>query len=363
MKTIRVALRSRSYDICIGSGLLKTCGAALKKLRIGTDAVVITNRRLWGLYGKRLQATLRRNGFSVRFEIVPDSEKAKSVRIAAKLLTALAEYDVRRRVFIIALGGGVVGDLAGFVAATYKRGIPYVQIPTTLLAQVDSAIGGKVAIDLAVAKNLAGAFYQPRIVISDISLVKTLPPRQVRSGIAEIIKYGVIKDPKLFRFLETGYREVLKLDTGTLEYVIAASSRIKAAVVAKDEFDRTGARAILNYGHTIGHAIEAASGYSDRFSHGEAVAIGMAAASRISASLGIFKEADADRIEALLKKTGLPVKAEGLKPAAVYGSHLHDKKFIRGTNRFVLPVKIGSVRVVEGVPERIVKSVIRDLVR
>jgi 3-dehydroquinate synthase len=180
---------------------------------------------------------------------------------------------------------------------------------------------------------------------------------------AEIIKYGVIKDPKLFRFLETGCLKVLKLDRGALEYVIATSSRIKAAVVAKDEFDRTGARVILNYGHTIGHAIEAASGYSDRFSHGEAVAIGMAAASRISEALGILKKTDADRIEALLKRTGLPVKAEGLKPAAMYGAHLHDKKFVRGTNRFVLPVKIGMVRVVEGVPERIVKSAIRELVR
>ena len=202
MKKVRVTLKGRPYDILIGPGLFGKSGQLLKRLGLGKDAVIVTNRRLMGLYGEKLCGVLKRSRFSVAVEIVPDSEKAKSSEVAASLLNKIAGHDKYRGIFLIALGGGVVGDLTGFVASIYKRGIPYVQIPTTLLAQVDSAIGGKTAIDLSVAKNLAGAFYQPKVVISDVSLLRSLPKRQLTSGMAEIIKYGVIKDNTLFGYIE-----------------------------------------------------------------------------------------------------------------------------------------------------------------
>jgi len=359
MKRIRVPLKDRSYDIVVGRGLLKNCGAEIKRLALGSDAIVITNKRLAGLYKGQLESSLKRSGFTVRFELVPDSEKAKSIAVATRLLAGISAYDVHKSIFIIAFGGGVVGDLAGFVAASYKRGVPYVQVPTTLLAQVDSAIGGKVAVDLPVAKNLVGAFYQPRLVLSDVSLIKSLPLRQIRNGLAEVIKYGVIKDRSIFAFLEANCRKVLNGDGRALEYLIARCSRIKAGVVAKDERDAKGVRAILNYGHTMGHAIEAASGYSNRYNHGEAVAIGMIIASRVSASLGRVGPGEVLRIEALVRMAGLPVIAKGLKFGDIYKAHLHDKKFVRGKNRFVLPVKIGAVKVVEGVPDALVKSALK----
>jgi 3-dehydroquinate synthase len=362
MKRVRIPLRKRSYDIRVGSGLLVSCGRHIRRLGVGRDAVVITNRRLLRLYGKSLKSTLERSGFSVLFETVPDSEKAKSIKTASRLLNRIARHDVRRRIFLIALGGGVVGDLTGFVASIYKRGIPYIQVPTTLLAQVDSAIGGKAAIDMDVAKNIAGSFYQPMLVISDTSVLRTLPARQIRNGMAEIIKYGVIKDAGLFAFLESWRGDITKLGPRRLEEIIARASRIKAGLVARDEFDRKGIRAALNYGHTIGHAVETACGYSSRYNHGEAVAIGMVAAARISEALRIIKGGDVIRIESLIKKSGLPTTARGVDPDAVYRAHLHDKKFIRGANRFVLPAGIGRVRIVEAVPEDVVRRAVKSVI-
>lgn len=360
MKKTSVRLGERAYDIHIGRGLVRDCGRIISTLAAGSDAVVITNKCLSGLYKKTLKRSLGAASITSYFETVPDSEKAKSSSVAVDLMNRISSYDRAKEIFIIAFGGGVIGDLAGFVAAVYKRGVPYIQIPTTLLAQVDSAIGGKVAIDLPVAKNLVGAFYQPKAVISDISLLGSLPKRQIKSGLAEIIKYGVIADRRLFEFLEKNYDKVLALDGDALEYVIFRSSRIKASIVEKDEFDKNGIRAVLNYGHTIGHAIESASGYSGRFSHGEAVAIGMAAASSISVKLGMLKKTEARRIEGLLNNVGLPTRAAGLKVRRVYEAHLHDKKFTRGKNRFILLSGIGSSSVVEGVPERIVKNVLME---
>ncbi|MFH0764271.1 MAG: 3-dehydroquinate synthase [Candidatus Omnitrophota bacterium] len=359
MKTIHVRLKERSYDIVVGLDLLSKTGALLRKLKIGKDAVVITNKPLMGLYKRDLERSLHKNGFTVRFELVPDSEKAKSSNVALKLASRIAAYDKKRSVFIIAFGGGVIGDLAGFVAAIYKRGVPYVQIPTTLLAQVDSAIGGKTAIDLNIAKNLVGAFYQPRMVISDISLLETLPARQIRNGLAEVIKYGVIKDRRLFAFLEKKYSDILKYDRGSLEYAVLRSSRIKAKVVERDELDRTGLRVILNYGHTVGHAIESASSYSSRYNHGESVAIGMAVACDIALKLKLTNPAVSERIKALIKKIGLPAKITGLSLSKIRGSLAHDKKFMRGKNRFVLPVSVGEVRVFDGVPDKIITEAIK----
>lgn len=361
MKKIRLHLKDRSYDILIGPGLIKSCGLILKKLRIGRDAVVITNKGLAKLYKSSLERALVKRGFSIRFETIPDSELAKSIKVASNLINRISAYDKNREIFVIAFGGGVIGDLAGFVASTYKRGIPYVQIPTTLLAQVDSAIGGKVAVDLVIAKNLVGAFYQPKTVLSDISLLRSLSRRQVKNGLSEIIKYGVIKDRALFEYLEKNYKIVLNLEEAALEYVISKSSKIKAGLVERDEFDKKGIRAALNYGHTLGHAIEAASGYSGRFSHGEAIAIGMAGAARISARLGMISTRDVNRIESLIRCVGLPTDIKGLKFNRIYDAHLHDKKFIHKKNRFILPTAIGSVKVVEGIPDHLIKDAIKGL--
>jgi len=359
MKKIRVFLKERSYDILIGDGLIDDCGNLLKRLDIGRDAVCISNKNLLSLYRARLEKSLKKSGLTVHFELVPDSEKAKSITVATRLINRISSYDKHKDVFIIAFGGGVIGDVAGFVAAAYKRGIPYAQIPTTLLAQVDSAIGGKVAVDLDVAKNLVGAFYQPKIVISDISLIRSLPARQIRNGLAEIVKYGIIKDKELFKFLEANYKKILGLHKNALEYVVLRSAEIKAAVVAKDEFDKKSVRAILNYGHTFGHAVEAASGYSAMYNHGEAVAIGMVIAARIALNLGLIKLDEVLRIEGLIKKIGLPSNIKKLRISDIYEAHLRDKKFVHGKNRLILPTGIGSVKVVEGVPDPVIKSVLK----
>jgi 3-dehydroquinate synthase len=360
VKKIRLYLGPRSYNILVGRGLIKDCGRLIKKLRIGKDAVVITNRAIHGLYKRNLKESLENAGLRARFELVPDSEKAKSLKILTSLLCRLAAADKASSVFIIALGGGVVGDLAGFVASVYKRGIPYVQIPTTLLSQVDSAIGGKVAVDLPAAKNLAGAFYQPKLVISDTSFLTTLSRRQIASGLAEIIKYAVIGDANLFSYLERNYRKIFNGHPGALEHIISRCASIKARIVERDEFDKKNLRIALNYGHTIGHALEAASGYAGSYNHGEAVAIGIAAANRIAVRLGFFKGTAADRVERLIKNCSLPTKIKRLKVDQIYRALMHDKKFIHGKNRFVLPVRIGKIRVFEGLPPKMVKDAIRE---
>jgi len=352
-------LGNRSYDILIGEGLLSKSGTILKKLDIGKDAVLITNKTLSRIYGKTLKSSLNRSGISVNFELVPESEKAKSSSVLTKVLNHIAARDKNKPVFIIALGGGVIGDLAGFAAAIYKRGIPYVQIPTTLLAQVDSSIGGKVAIDLRTAKNLAGAFYQPKVVISDINVLLSLALRQVRNGLAEIIKYGVIKDRHLFKYLENNYKKAIALDKKTLSSIIPKCVRIKANLVKEDEFDKKSKRIILNYGHTIGHAIETASSYSNKYNHGEAIAIGMCIAADIACGLGILERDEAKRMECLIAKCGLPTRIRGLKFRKIYEAHLHDKKFMQGKNRFVLSSGVGNVRVVETIPGRLITESIR----
>lgn len=359
MTKIRIRLRERSYDILIGCGLIGRSGVIIKKINAGRDAIVVTNKKTSGLYGKKLKNSLVKSGISVKFELVPDSEQAKSGSILIRLLNRTGAYDKNRSLFMIALGGGVIGDLTGFAASVYKRGVPYIQIPTTLLAQVDSAIGGKTAIDLPIAKNLAGAFYQPKAVISDTHLLRTLSGRQVKNGLAECIKYGIIKDKKLFEYLESNYKKVLNREENAITRVVLSSSKIKARIVEEDELDKKGARAILNYGHTIGHAIEAASSYSKIYNHGEAVAIGMVIANRISSHLGLISDGDACRIESLIEKCGLPTRIKGLKFSAIYDAHLRDKKFIRGKNRFVLPVCIGKVRLVAGIENSVITEAIK----
>lgn len=364
MKKIRVGLKSRSYDILIAPGLLDGAGRVLKGLGLGTDAVIVTNKQIFALYGRRLETSLNNAGFRTSPIIIPSSEKAKAFSVVAPSLNKIAENDRFKNVFMVALGGGVVGDFTGFISSIYRRGVPYVQIPTTLLAQVDSAIGGKTAVDLPSAKNMAGTFYQPRIVISDPSVLKSLPRRHIINAMAEIIKYGVIKDVELFEFLEKNHAKALSCDPRTIEYVVSRCSAIKAAVVERDEFDKEGARAVLNYGHTVGHAIEAAAGYSHRYAHGEAVAIGMVVAAEIAFTLKILRAEDAFRIIALIKEYSLPVTIKRLGFEKIYSALGHDKKFIHGKNRFVLPCGIGRTKFVEGVPESIIRNAItRRIVR
>ena len=358
MKTLKVRVKENPYPIFIGSGLLLRLGILLKKLKVGTDAVIVTNRPIRRLYEKQLTRALLAHGFSVKIFEVPDSEKSKSAGVAFRLIGQIAAYDTKKRIFVIAFGGGVVGDLAGYVAAVYKRGVPYVQVPTTLLAQIDSAIGGKVAIDLPVGKNLVGAFYQPKAVISDVSLLRTLSRRQIRNGLAEAVKYGVIKDARLFSFIEKNYRNIFNAYPPAMTALVLSCSKIKADVVHLDEKETKNIRTILNFGHTAGHAIETAGGYH-RYHHGEAVALGMRIAADMACRLKVFPEKEKSRLNRLISVLGLPGRLVGVNTNRILAAMAHDKKFKAGKNRFVLPVKIGKVKVVEGISEDVIRQALK----
>ena len=360
MKTVAVPLKENTYKIVIGYNILSKLGAKLKTLNIGKDAIIITNPTINKYHGKALITGLKRSGFSVKVLEVPAGERSKSVKVAFRLIEAIAQYDCFKNVFIIAFGGGVIGDLAGYVAAAYKRGIPYIQVPTTLLAQVDSAIGGKVGIDLAVGKNLVGAFYQPKIVYSDVSVLLTLPKRQVRNGLAEVVKYGIIADQKFFQYVNKNYKALLSLDPKTLAVVVERCSRIKKDVVVADEKETKGIRAILNFGHTVGHAIEAAGRYG-RYHHGESIALGMRVAADISRQKKLCKASDAASVGDLLSNIGLPRRIEKIKTANILNYMKHDKKFRSGKNRFVLMTKIGKVRILEGISSAVIKKAIQSI--
>jgi len=357
MRKIKVNLGSRSYDIVIGKLILGRLAAYLRKLDIGSDAYIITNALLNNKYGRLLSKALLKEGFSCRFKIVTDSEKSKSLENAGCVIKDLAKFDRKRKVFIIAFGGGVVGDLAGFVASVYKRGISYVQIPTTLLAQVDSAIGGKTAVDLDLGKNLVGAFYQPRLVFSEIEFLKTLDKRQIASGMAEVIKYAIIKDKSLFRYLENKHQEVFKINPAVLERIISSCSKIKAQIASRDEKELSGLRTILNFGHTIGHAIESAGGYKG-YNHGEAVGLGMIVVADLSRKLELIDSKLALRIENLIKLYGLPVKLKGIPMRKIINAYYHDKKFVGKQNKLVLIRGISKPILVQNVALDLIKEAV-----
>jgi 3-dehydroquinate synthase len=359
MTTIQVKLKDNGYPIVIGNNILKDLPKYLKKLSLGKDAVIISHSLIERLHGRRLAATLTKAGYSVKTFNVPEGEQSKSASCALHLIESIAGYDVNRKIFIIALGGGVIGDLAGFVAAIYKRGIPYIQIPTTLLAQIDSSIGGKTAIDLKYGKNLVGAFYQPQAVIADTKVLSTLNQRQMKNGLAEAIKYGIIKDPQLFRFLENNYGRILKHQPKDVTHMVKRCAQIKAEVVAADEKETKGIRTILNYGHTAGHAIEAAGNF--RYHHGEAVALGMRVAGRISVLKGLLTESIEKRINDLITAVGLPQKIEKISLSKIMDLMSHDKKFIAGRNRFVLASSIGQVKVLDQIPPEMITSAIQSI--
>jgi len=343
------------YDIVIGHDHLKNLGGHLQKFNPGSTAVVITNPEIWRYHGKSLMDGLRDH--ALRWDVIeiPAGESSKSAQTAFEVIHRIADTHVSQDICIVALGGGVVGDLAGYVAAAYKRGIPYVQVPTTLLAQIDSAIGGKVAIDLPFGKNLVGAFYHPRLVFTDVAVLETLDERQVRSGLAEAIKYGVICDKNLFHLIERNLDDLLALESRILTQVVEQCSRIKAGIVSRDEKETGGVRTILNFGHTTGHAIETVCAY-ESYNHGEAVALGMRVAADISLKMGMVKEGDVVALNDVLTRAGLPERMPGLSADRILEFMKYDKKFRAGQNRFVLMTAIGSVKVRQNIDETIIRE-------
>ncbi|NLE64695.1 MAG: 3-dehydroquinate synthase [Elusimicrobia bacterium] len=359
MAKIIVRLKENSYPIIVGSGVLSDAGRLIRQMKVAEDAVIVTNPLVRRLHGRVLLASLKRAGFSAKVFEVKDSESSKSVKVAMALIEKVIRYTRDKRPVVIAFGGGVVGDLTGFVAASAKRGLPLVQIPTTFLAQVDSSIGGKVAVDLPSGKNLVGAFYQPRLVLADTALLRTLSTRQIRNGLAEVVKYGVLKDAALFSFVEKNASRLLKADPKVLSFVVERCAAIKAGVVSKDEKETKGLRTVLNFGHTVGHAIESASGF--KYQHGEAVALGMRAACAISVALKLMRSSDADRVGMLLSLLGLPEQVKGVSARKVLSAMTFDKKFSGKKNRFVLARGIGNVVVRAGVPSRVIEDAVGDL--
>ena len=355
MRKVRVELGSNSYEIHIGSGLLSQAGHQLKEGGFTGKLVMVTVPIVKRLYGDALKRHLSGEDFKVNILQVPDGEEQKSLETAGRLYNELTDLHTERATPILALGGGVIGDLTGFVAATYLRGLPFVQIPTTLLAQVDSSIGGKVAVNYGRLKNIIGAFYQPRLVISDITTLSSLTPRELSDGLAEIIKYAVIKNGGLFAYLEENLEKIKSLDAEVLEEVVFQSAKIKAEVVEKDEKDLS-LRNILNYGHTVGHAIETVSDFE--IEHGRAVAIGMLAAARISNKLGIFDKGELNRLRDIIKRAGLPTEIPDFKIEGIMQAMKHDKKILKGRVRFILPKSIGEVFITDEVSSSLVKSVL-----
>ena len=351
MRIVPVPLGNRSYAIQIASGLLPRLGAECAALKLGSRCALISDTNVAKHYARSVEKSLRAAGFDPVLITVAAGETAKSLRVVGSCYDGLAMHRLERKSFIVALGGGVVGDLSGFVAATYLRGIPFVQVPTTLLAQVDSSVGGKVGVNLKAGKNLVGAFHQPRLVLCDLDTLRTLPPREFRAGLAEVIKYGIICDAKLFGELERDLSKLLKREPQTLADVVARCCEIKAEVVGQDETE-TGLRAILNFGHTIGHAIEAISGYG-RYLHGEAIAIGQVAAARLSAAVLGLPAEEVERITRLFERAGLPTTIDLplAKRARLLAAMKLDKKVSGGLLKFVLARRIGEVVWGQKVPD------------
>ena len=347
MRTITLKTANTSYDILVGDGLLSQAGTLLKDRGLTSGkAVVITDSRVRKLHCDTLEQNLIGSGFDVLVIEIPEGEDRKSLETAGRLYEKLTEFYAERNTPLLALGGGVIGDLTGFVAATYMRGVPLIQIPTTLLSQGDSSIGGKTAVNHGQVKNKIGAFYHPRLTISDISTLGTLSTRELSNGLSEIIKHGLILDTDFFAYLEKYMDKIRALDEKVLENIVARSAEIKAGVVEKDELD-LGLRNVLNCGHTVGHAIESVSGLKTW--HGEAVSIGLMVEARISNKLGMMKDNELLRLEGILEKAGLPIKIPELATDRLLEAMQHDKKVVEGKVRFALPKKIGETFITDEV--------------
>ena len=362
METIHVPLGKRAYDVLIGFDFLADLGQALKDRALAQDNIAVFTSPA---VGRHYYAAVEQGLKAARFKHVErwdieDGEESKSLDNFVAAVRWLAQFapDPSVQPLVVTLGGGVVGDLGGFAAACFRRGIPYVQAPTTLLAAVDSSIGGKTGVNLPEGKNLVGAVYQPSLVYMDLSTLKTLPERDVRSGLAEVIKYGAILDADLFQYLEEAIDDLAALDPGALMRVVPTCVQLKADTVARDEMDREHVRVCLNFGHTLGHAIEKAA--EGRLTHGECVALGMVAAARISVWTGLCQEEVLDRLQELIRRAGLPTHATRIAPERVAALMAHDKKFLVGRNRFVLLTDIGQWTEREAVPSDVVRDATRE---
>jgi 3-dehydroquinate synthase len=341
METLTVNLGDRSYPIHIGQNILSWIGELLQKTGLRGKVAVVTNPTVAQLYLDAIHEGLSRSGFEMTPVLVPDGEQHKNLRSLATLYDRLVGERFERKSCVLALGGGVVGDLAGFAAATYLRGIPYVQVPTTLLAQVDSSVGGKTGVNHQNGKNLIGAFYQPRLVLIDVAVLASLPRRELVGGLAEVIKYGIIEDSTLFGLLEKEVESLLGLERERLIQTISTSCAIKARVVEKDERENDY-RAVLNFGHTIGHALEAATGYTQLL-HGEAVGVGMVKAATLSVQQGLCDQRSFERIRSLVKKAGLPLEIpSGTSMQSLIQAMEIDKKSADGKIKFVMCAGIGK---------------------
>jgi 3-dehydroquinate synthase len=362
MNRIKVKLDakgSRSYEIFIGRDIIDRIGVILTKGNRADRYMIVTDSEVSALHGKRVLETLRKMDLKVDLVDFSSGETSKNIQTGLLLVEALLTVGVDRHSALIALGGGVVGDMTGFIASIYMRGIPFFQIPTTLLAQVDSSIGGKTGIDLPAGKNLLGTFYQPQAVFIDLNFLQTLTDREYHNGLAEIIKYGVIEDPELLNTLEDGAEAVRKRDPGLLERIIVQSCRIKKRIVEMDEKE-SGLRRILNFGHTMGHAVEAESDYA--LSHGEAVAVGMACAAGLSERLNYLSPDEKKRIESVIRTFGLPHRIPaGLDTKAILSRMTKDKKKKGDIIPFVLLKKIGLPFINGGIPEKLIQETIEDL--
>jgi 3-dehydroquinate synthase len=359
MEKVRVDLGERSYDIAIGSNMLRSIGTSLDPFDFSPKVAIVSNTTVHPLYGDVVSNSLKKAGFDVVTVTIPDGEEYKDLLRVEHIYNELLKAKLDRSSSLIALGGGVIGDMTGFAASTYMRGISYIQVPTTLLAQVDSSVGGKTGVNHKLGKNMIGAFWQPRLVWIDVKTLNTLQKREFLAGVAEVIKYGVIWDEELFDFLEKNRTRILNLDRDVLMYVIKRSCEIKAEVVSKDERE-AGLRSILNFGHTIGHAIETVTGYR-KYLHGEAVSIGMYLEAKLASMLDLINDKEVVRIKALIDSYSLPSeKPQDIDVGHILSSMELDKKVVAGQLKFILPEKIGKVRIQTGVSWKIIKDLLQS---
>ncbi|MGE5371575.1 MAG: 3-dehydroquinate synthase [Solirubrobacterales bacterium] len=360
MQNVKVSLAERSYDIRIGSGLIQSAGdIAAEAIGTKRKLLVVSNPTVHALYGDTLLTSLRQCYDAVRYVEIPDGEEFKAMPYAERVLDAAVDFRMDRQDAVVALGGGVIGDLAGFAAAIYLRGVPFVQVPTTLLAQVDSSVGGKVAVNHARGKNLIGAFHQPKLVIIDPDVLATLPEREYTAGLAEVVKYGIILSEPFFTGLEAQCAPIQAMQPEVLEGVIAESCRIKAHIVEGDEREESGLREVLNLGHTFGHAIENRAGYGV-YRHGEAVAIGIRMAAQLAYRMGLLGEPDAHRIMKLIHNFGLDLAIPRYPSDEMMDLMRGDKKNRAGEIRFVLPAAIGKTVATANVPMDLVTAILEQ---
>ena len=360
MQRLNIDLGERSYEIILGSDVLTKVGESLSKVLQPSRVVLVTHPVLFQLYGDKILPGFKDQGWTLDVIEVPEGETSKTLKQAEIIYDRLLDLKCDRKSVLIAFGGGVIGDLVGFVAATFQRGIPFVQVPTTLLSQVDSSVGGKTAVNHPKGKNIIGAFYQPRLVAADLDTLQSLPREEFRAGLAEVIKYGVIYDATLFDYLEQNTEKIMRLEKECLMHIIKTSCSIKAEVVEKDERE-SHYRMILNFGHTLGHAIEALTGYS-KFIHGEAVAIGMVYAAKLSHQLGKCPQEIPERIMELVKKCGLPVDLPDLDPQLIIESLYHDKKTINNKIKFILVKGIGKIEIINDISEGDIRKLLQKTI-